>query len=157
MLAVHRAAVTRTAAAAAAYDAGIIAEWAAPDTPEAVERLRTGITAGTMLTQVALVGGSVSGFGCIVPAESLLRTLYVDPVAGRRGIGSLLLVSLERLAVRNGVRILDVNASLNAEAFYRRNGFAVLESGLHPLCSGRTMPCIRMRKHLDAPGPHRGR
>jgi hypothetical protein len=44
-------------------------------------------------------------------------------------------------------------ASINAEAFYARHGFAVVERGTHRLHSGVEMACVRMRKALaGAPG-----
>ena len=43
-----------------------------------------------------------------------------------------------------------MDASLNAEAFYRSHGFTVERSGEHQLSGGLRMACIRMRKQLAA-------
>jgi GNAT superfamily N-acetyltransferase len=85
-------------------------------------------------------GGQVVGFGSICPAESGLRSLYVDPRAGRRGVGSRLLVALERMAAAHGARVLVLDASLNAAGFYARRGFEVIGQGTHRLRSARRWP-----------------
>ena len=39
-----------------------------------------------------------------------------------------------------------MDASLNAEAFYLRHGFAVVERGEHTLTTGARMRCVKMQK-----------
>jgi hypothetical protein len=52
-------------------------------------------------------------------------------------------VALERGAVE-----LQMDASVNAEAFYRRAGYDVVERGTHRLRSGLQMACVKMSKRL---------
>lgn len=91
------------------------------------------------------------GFGSIVPESEELRAVYVHARAGRCGVGSAILEQLELLAVSHGCAQLQMDASVNAEAFYRRNGYIVVERGIHRLSSGHDMACVKMRKTLSSP------
>ena len=97
---------------------------------------------------VARTADQIVAFGSIEPASGELRALYVAPAHGRHGIAARILAALETRARRRGLTELHMNASLNAEAFYRRHGYAALGRGEHTLPSGGTMICVRMRKTL---------
>ena len=77
-----------------------------------------------------------------------LQGLYVHPGFGRCGIGSKILAALEQEAALLGLSYLKADASINAEAFYRKQGFEVIEYGTHQLASGQKMTCVKMRKTL---------
>ena len=77
--------------------------------------------------------GHVVGFGSIIPAARQLRALYVAPEHGRCGVGAMILARLEAMAAGLGLPELRMDASLNAEAFYRRHGFA--RQGRASMCS----------------------
>jgi ribosomal protein S18 acetylase RimI-like enzyme len=47
-----------------------------------------------------------------------------------------------------------MDASINAEAFYRRAGYEILERGVHRLRSGREMACLKMKKTLTQEMTH---
>jgi|SRR5215813_13008187 len=147
MLTVHRAAVRGTAAHF--YDPQVIADWGSPG-PANRERLAQRIVRGEEEAVVARdASGHVIGFGSIVPGAGELHGLYVAPEHGRSGIGAMILKELEARARRRGVDELSVDASVNAEAFYRRHGFELEGRGQHALPSGRSIDCVRMRKRLS--------
>jgi GNAT superfamily N-acetyltransferase len=52
--------------------------------------------------------------------------LYVDPSRTCRGIGSQLLAFVERHLVSSGTRVIELEASWNAEAFYLHRGYRAL-------------------------------
>lgn len=148
MLEVHRAAIRGTASAV--YDPEIIESWAPlPLQAEHIEGLAQRIGSGE---EVAIVArdrrGTIIGFGSIVPSSQELRAVYVAPEHGRFGIGGMILRALEADARERGLTELGMDASINAEAFYRRHGFQVECRGEHVLGSGRRMACVRMRKRL---------
>ena len=58
------------------------------------------------------------------------------------------LEQLEQAAVDLSLPQLELEASLNAEAFYRRHGYEVVERALHRLASGHDMASVKMRKSL---------
>lgn len=78
---------------------------------------------GSWLTLVATVRGAPVGFVALENREKI-RMLYVYPRAARRGIATLLLGAIERLAAGRGSRQLDVDASDTARAFFEVRGFA---------------------------------
>ena len=78
----------------------------------------------------------------------VLRAVYVHPRVGRRGVGAKILEQLEQAAVDLRLPELELEASLNAEAFYRRHGYEVLKRAIHRLASGHGMACVKMRKLL---------
>jgi Acetyltransferase (GNAT) family. len=71
---------------------------------------------------VARQGDKVVGFGSIVPKHSELQAVYVHPRVGRTGVGTRILGILEDLALSLGVERLQIDASLNAETFYVKQG-----------------------------------
>lgn len=93
----------------------------------------------------------VLGFGQLLTTEGLVEAVYVDPDAGRRGIGAALFAALEREARSRGVRALTLDASLNSVPFYRALGFDVDVAGQHPLAPGVMLRCMVMSKPLDVP------
>lgn len=148
ILGVHRAAIRGTAAAF--YPPAIVEAWAPlPIKPEHIDALALRIENGVEEAIVArLKGTGLVAFGSFVPGRRELRAVYVKPDFGRTGIGAALLKALEQRARKYGLSELVMDASLNAEAFYRRHGFTVERSGEHQLSGGHRMACIRMRKNI---------
>lgn len=77
---------------------------------------------GGWLTLVATVRGAPVGFVALEGQEKI-RMLYVYPRAVRRGIGTLLLNAIERLAAGRGSRQLDVDSSDTARPFFEALSF----------------------------------
>ena len=124
---VHRAAIRGTAVDY--YDSAIIDEWAPLDPPaERVESLAARIKSGEEVIIVAENSSAqIVGFGSIGPKDSELRAVYVDPSAGRQGIGQRLLERVEAVAKEIGLSALKMDASINAEAFISKT--AMLHQG----------------------------
>jgi putative acetyltransferase len=73
-------------------------------------------------------------------------TVYVRGDAARQGIGTALLRLAEEHALARGATSLEIQASLPGVAFYKANGFVECDRGDARLMSGRSMPCVVMRK-----------
>ena len=71
---------------------------------------------------VAEIDGRAVGWGAI--QGDRLEGLYTDPDFARRGIGTALLAELEALMRARGIGRIDAEASVNAEGFYLRRGYA---------------------------------
>jgi putative acetyltransferase len=140
----HFAAVHQTAAAF--YPTEILDIWSRLPDEARYQRIRDAIAKGEELFLVAEDGSGVVGFGSIVPSAQELRAVYVHPKVGRTGIGSRILTSLERLAIDRGVSHLQMDASINAESFYRHAGYESVERGVHRLGNGHEMACVKMKK-----------
>lgn len=146
ILEAHRKAIHGTAAPFYAED--IIAEWAPlPITPEMVAQFIKSKSKGEVI-YVAESSGRIVGFSEVVPQGHELRAVYVDPDFGRRGVGTRLLAAVEREASHAGCQRLWTNASVNAKAFYERNGYVVIRPAIHTLSSGGRMSCFVMEWHL---------
>ena len=75
-------------------------------------------------------------------------SVYVRGQASRQGIASALLRLAERHAREHGAKSIQIQASLAGAEFYRANGFEAIGVGEAVLMSGRSMPCVQMRKEL---------
>jgi putative acetyltransferase len=146
IVAVHFAAVHHTAAAF--YPPDVLDRWSRQPDERRFEQIRRAVARGEELLVVARDSSGVVGFGSIVPSLQELHAVYVHPRAGRRGIGARILVELERLAIERGVVRLQMEASVNAEAFYQRGGYEVVERSVFPLGGGIEMASVKMKKEL---------
>ncbi len=75
-------------------------------------------------------------------------SVYVRGKAARHGVGTALLRAAEESAITSNASVIQIDASLAAFEFYIANGFKEISRGDHKLSSGRSMPCIFMRKDL---------
>lgn len=75
-------------------------------------------------------------------------SVYVRGAAARRGIGAALYRLAEAHAIASGATLIDIEASLAGEAFYRPQGFVERGRGETHLPSGRPIACVFMRKQL---------
>ena len=130
------------------YSSEVLNSWSTKPDETRYDQIRRAVEKGEELFVVAEDASGVVGFGSIVPTLQELRAVYVHPRAGRRGVGLAILNCLEQLALDRGVLQLQLDASINAEAFYRRAGYEILERGVHRLRSGREMACVKMKKSL---------
>jgi putative acetyltransferase len=112
------------------------------------EWMRKVITQAEELVVVADEGSGILGFGVADPRLCELRALYVHPMLAGRGIGRALLQELESVCMERGIRRLSVNASLNAERFYRGNGYRSLQRDTFILSPEHRMACVKMEKDL---------
>ncbi len=99
---------------------------------------------------VAIDGGTICGFAQLDPLHAAIEAIYVAPSAIRQGIGLSLLAQLETSARTLGITELSLDASLNAVSFYERAGYSAYEESDHELAPGVSIPCIVMRKDMNA-------
>jgi len=76
-------------------------------------------------------------------------SVYVRGDVSRRGIGTALLRLAEEHALVHGARSIQIQASLAGVEFYKANGFEEIGRGEAVLMSGRSIPCVFMRKFLN--------
>ncbi len=120
-----------------------IRAWAVPKKPESYEE-----SIGTKEFFVAETGGAIVGFGVLNRESAEVEALYVSPETGRRGIGLEVLRKLEERARVNGLRVLRLNASLNAVPFYERAGYVAQERSKYRLATGVEIACVPMLKTM---------
>jgi putative acetyltransferase len=76
-------------------------------------------------------------------------SVYVRGIAARRGIGTKLLRLAEDHARARGAASINIQASLAGVPFYLANGFEEVGRGEAVLMTGRSMPCVFMRRLLS--------
>jgi putative acetyltransferase len=75
------------------------------------------------LTLIASLNNAPVGFASL-KGKDHIDMLYVHPNAAGQGVASALLDALERLAGARGATSLTVDASDNAQEFFRKRGYA---------------------------------
>jgi putative acetyltransferase len=95
---------------------------------------------------VAEQGRHLVGFGQLDAELGELEALYVAPREAGHGVGSTLLSALELLAWRAGAKTVNLDASLNAEPFYRARGYLRLHAARRVLTPEVQLACVRMQK-----------
>jgi putative acetyltransferase len=146
MLLVHREAVLSKAAAH--YAPATLDAWAAGATPDRIARIEQRIADPASVVLVAEAADEIVGYAIAVPSENELRAVYVKPNPTRH-VGRALLAEVEKRAFDRGAESLACSASLNAEAFYKVNGYTEESRGQHRMRTGELMDCVFMRKTLD--------
>ena len=90
--------------------------------------------------------GVARGFCHAIDDEVL--GFYVDPNWQRRGIGAALLARAEAGMAARGIPAAHVKATLTAQPFYERHGYAVLAQSEHKTRGGLVLPCVILEKQL---------
>ena len=131
------------------YSPEIVEAWGAGLTPDIYVKAMEGGEAFFIATEDIDGEPVVLGFATHrVDDAQDGASVYVRGTAARRGIGTALLRMSEEHARVHGAISLQIQASLAGVAFYKSNGFEELGTGEALLMSGRSMPCVFMRKVL---------
>ena len=138
------------------YEPDIVDAWAAGLTPDLYRNAMNGgevffVATGDLDGQPVVLGFSTHR----VDDEQDGASVYVRGPAARLGIGTALLRLAEQHARTHGAKSIQIQASLAGVAFYEANGFEALGRGEATLMSGRSMPCVFMRKTLTEDGAGR--
>ncbi|RSZ56237.1 GNAT family N-acetyltransferase [Massilia atriviolacea] len=129
------------------YAPEVIGPWSAAPVPRSYAGLVQG--GGAVIAEER---GAMLGYAILDLASGEVDAVFVDPQAGGRGVGKTMLAALERMARERGFLRLYVSASLNAVAFYRAAGFAVLRSAVYAHSSGIALDCVEMENQLGGAG-----
>ena len=133
------------------YPSEVIEGWSRKPDEARYKWMRELIVQGESIVIVGEDPSSILGFGIVVPDSMELQALYVSPAASGQGVGPRILRELESRAASRGIARLQLNASLNAAAFYRRHGYATLSRTTLRLSDEHEMDCLRMGKDLVSP------
>jgi len=147
MVEVHYAAVQ--AVDRSHYSDEVLAAWSPP--PDAGRRHWLAELISRDSTQCTVAVSSpeaIVGFCIAIPEQALLKALYVHPGFAGQGIGQALLREMEARCRALGLESLELNASYNAVAFYRRCGYEERGPIAQQLTDTVSMEAIRMAKQL---------
>ena len=95
---------------------------------------------------VAVLNDDVVGFAQLNPEAGEVKAVYVRPDCVGRGVGRLLLQTLEDAARVRALTLLKVQASLNAVEFYRAQGYVLEDVTSYRLKVGAELECANMHK-----------
>ncbi|QQN67288.1 GNAT family N-acetyltransferase [Bradyrhizobium diazoefficiens] len=101
------------------------------------------------LTLIATLDGSPVGFASLRGADHI-RMLYVHPAVPRRGIATMLVDALEKLAAGRGATALTVDASDNAQSFFAKRGYTAQQRNSVTI-NDEWLANTTMKKTLGAP------
>ena len=133
------------------YPPDVVEEWGSGLTPEIYVKAMEGgeaffVATGRIDGEPVVLGFSTHR----VDDGQDGMSVYVRGGAARRGIGSALLRLAEAHAQAHGATSIHIQASLAGVEFYNANGFEEISRGEALLISGRSMPCVFMRKRVTA-------
>ena len=75
-----------------------------------------------------------------------IRAIFVSPQWARRGLGSLLLATVEDAARAAGFSHFEMGSTVTGVPLYRRKGYIELERIAVPLANGEALPVVKMVK-----------
>jgi predicted N-acetyltransferase YhbS len=81
------------------------------------------------ITYVAVDGGEIVGTAGFDGQQ--VRTVFVRPDRHKLGVGSLLMRTVEALALERGMNRLSLLSSITAQGFYRRLGYEPVRDVFH--------------------------
>jgi len=125
------------------YNAKEIAAWVALLSPEIYE---SAITEKVMI--VGEDNGFICGLGILDPDERQISAVYVHPDLKGTGLGRRILMELERRVLERGIDRLSLCATVNAESFYKYQGYKAQGPDFHALSCGTKLECVAMQKKL---------
>ena len=102
----------------------------------------------SQLTLIATLQNSPVGFVSLKGPDHI-DLLYVHPGAAGQGIASMLCDALEKLAGARGAKNLTVDASDNAEPFFKKRGYVAMQRNTVTV-NGEWLANTTMQKTLDA-------
>ncbi|HVY12599.1 MAG TPA: GNAT family N-acetyltransferase [Alphaproteobacteria bacterium] len=144
MLECHREAVFTKAASH--YSPKELEAWSPLATAERTQRMENEIVDKNIIFLVAEKENQTLGFAIVNCKESKLGAVYAKPSRGKN-VGRALLEKVEALAQQRGVTHLAMEASLNAEEFYKAHGYSSLGRAKHNF-SGVESEIVKMEKKL---------
>lgn len=97
---------------------------------------------------VAEKNHKIIGFGQFNPANKEIEALFMSPVHTGKGIGSRLLQKMERSALEEKIRTIQLFSTLNAVGFYKEAGYRRIKRASYHLVEDIYLTCVLMRKNL---------
>ena len=106
------------------------------------------------LTLIATLQNAPVGFASL-KGKDHIDMLYVHPSAAGQGVASALCDALEKLAGGRGAKSLTVEASDNAESFFKKRGYVAKQRNSVTV-NGEWLANTTMQKTLESGGQARG-
>lgn len=147
IICVHYAAVM--AGGRGVYSDEVLRAWSPTPDERRCRRIAELLSRESTVCIIAVSESTTAGFGIALPTEGWIRALYVHPDYWGRGLGRALIGSLEVQCASASLTTLSVNASHNAEGFYRECGYEVVGPTVQQLSDAVAMRSTHMMKRLS--------
>ena len=105
------------------------------------------------LTLIATLQNAPIGFAAL-KGKDHIDMLYVHPSVAGQGVASMLCEALEKLAGSRGAKSLTVDASDNAEVFFKKRGYVARQRNTVTV-NGEWLANTTMQKMLETGGAER--
>ena len=129
------------------YERDEVLAWARSAEPETF-----GGSILTLPTLVAEEADRIIAFGQFNPEQAEVMALFVAPGGAGCGIGRTLLRMFEEMALEKGIGWMQMGSTLNAVAFFEKEGYKQARMEQLQLADGTTLPRIRMSKSFPEKG-----
>lgn len=87
------------------------------------------------------------GTGTLV--GNYIGRVYVDPNYQNKGVGTTIMEHLEIIARSNGIKTVELDASLNSKEFYLNREYDLVKSEVTLCSNGQELPYFKMKKNFD--------
>jgi len=74
---------------------------------------------------IGKINNSIVATGTLI--NNYIKSLYVNPLFQRKGIGSIIINYLEQYAINNNVKEILIDATIGSENFYVKLGYKIIE------------------------------
>ncbi|MBR9690889.1 GNAT family N-acetyltransferase [Candidatus Woesearchaeota archaeon] len=95
---------------------------------------------------VAIKNKEIVGVGAL--DKDMIKTVYINPTHQNRGVGEKIMIELEKIAQRKGIKKMKIHATLNSVDFYKKFGYK--KTGITKYCNGKLeWKAIVMEKNIS--------
>lgn len=132
------------------YNKTILNAWHSGVTKSKIEETKKIISYSEKEIFVCDDNEKVIGFSSIIPNKNELRAVYVRTSYSNKGIGTQLLLALEKRASELDLPRLQLHSSITAKQFYQKHSYSIVRNGTHTLSNGKKMICVLTEKHFNS-------
>lgn len=100
------------------------------------------------LCHVVEINGEIVATGALDLSDGKIDAIFVRPQNLRQGLASAMMAFLEQKALDASLDVLHLEATLNAESFYRHVGFMNNGRSQYHSPRGFSMQCVLMSKQI---------
>lgn len=95
---------------------------------------------------ILTIGEESIGTGTLLGSNA--RRVFVKPEYQKMGFGKRIMYGLEEKAVKKGIKVMDLDASLVAYPFYKALGYETQVEDMIPVKNGQSLRYYKMTKEL---------
>ena len=130
---------------AAYYDIKDMEKWSPSDMPSKFSE----IVKNNNWYVIELLDGAIIATGFLDDKKGSVEAIFVKPAHQGKGFAAMILNKLEKLARSKKYKKLTLEATLNAENFYKKFGYKPVKKATYHSEVGLELDCVLMEKTLS--------